>query len=103
MSEKIISNNISASDIAEFFMSFDSPEEVSEGTVKTSLEFTKDCKTLTESIQSLFINDKVPLTLAGVEVTIEVKGLGKQLMYAKLGSTKSTDALYEAINRHFEG
>lgn len=84
-------------------MSFDSPEEVSKGAIKTLLEFTKDCKTLTESIQSLFINDKVLLTLAGVEVTIEVKGLGNQLMYAKLGSTKNTDELYEAINRHFKG
>ena len=94
-SEKHIS--IPLIDVLEYMSKYGSAEEAYEDTFKASKEFAKDCETLTENIASLFCNDSVRLSLASVEVTVEVKGLGKQLFCAKIGSTDSADALHEMI------
>lgn len=84
-------------DVLEYLAKYDSAEEAYEDTFKASKEFTKDCETLTENIVSLFNNDIVRLSLASVEVTVEVKGIGKQLFCAKIGSTDSADSLHKMI------
>lgn len=83
--------------VLEYLAKYDSAEEAYKDTFKASKEFTKDCETLTENIVSLFNNDIIRLSLASVEVTVEVKGLGKQLFRAKIGSTDSADSLHKMI------
>lgn len=90
---------LSSKEILAYLQQFDSAEECVVKMNEDVKEFINDVQTLTESIGNLYEASKVALALGGVEVHVEVTGMGEQLYKARIGDASSADALKEMLKK----
>lgn len=88
---------ISVGDIRKYFEQFDSPQHAMIHSIEVAHSFSKDVKTLIESMLNLFQDNTVPLTLVDTELNLTLTVGGELIFQTRLGDKKSSNKIMRFV------
>lgn len=89
---------VSSEDYKKFLSGFASAEEALIYSVKKAEDFQRDVNALIESMNTLFQESFIPLTLLDVEVDVTVHACGKVAIQSRLGHRDSADKIAQFVH-----
>ena len=89
---------VSSGDYKKFMNSFDSAEEALIYSVKKAEDFQRDIAALIESMNNLYQENCIPLTLLDVAVEVNVHACGKLAIQSRLGSRDSAENIMQFMH-----
>lgn len=89
---------VTPGDYKKFMNSFDSAEEVLIYSVKKAEDFKRDITALIESMNNLYQENFIPLTLLDVAVEVNVHTYGKLAIQAHLGHKNSAEDIMKFMH-----